>query len=91
MEDRPARRPTLGRYPMSRQDLATAAEDRTRTDVAPYGTAMRAELVSMLQSQTVQFGGQELTIGVLLGAAYNETDHCHVWWSPRSALSGSSS
>lgn len=70
------------------QDLACAAEDQARNDVAPYGATMRSQFIALVANGEIVLGGQALSENLLLGAVYEQTDRCRVWWSPRSAVEG---
>ena len=72
------------------QDLAVAAEQRTRTSDAPYGQAMREALVELVEASALSIGDVQLDTALLLGAAFDETDRCRIWWSSCDAVGATS-
>ncbi len=68
------------------QDLAIEAERVARQSGQPYGARMREELKVLLERNPIEFGDAEVSTDLLLGAAYDETDRCHIWWSEHEAL-----
>lgn len=71
-------------------DLASEAEDATSIEAEPYGKPMRSHLIGLLDDEDIEYGDQPLTTDDLLGAAYDETDRCHIWWSTRAAVTEAS-
>lgn len=67
------------------QDLAVEAETRARSEELPYGHVMRDELVALLGAHSIPFEDADLSLELLLGVAYDETDRCRIWWSSRIA------
>jgi len=65
-------------------NFAVKAEQQTDTANLPYGEAMRAAFLNLVESRQSTIDG--LTAELILGAAYDETDRCSIWWSPVDAL-----
>ena len=71
------------------QDQANAAEivakDRGES---PYGRAMYKELMKRLRPNAVPAGtrSEDSHPALLAGAAFELTDICDVWWSPRDSV-----
>jgi hypothetical protein len=64
------------------QDRAFEAETATRSP-QPYAAEMRRELLRGLEEDPLRVGDQTLAQDLALGAAYDETDRCRIWWSSR--------
>jgi hypothetical protein len=65
------------------QDLAAQAEAKVRPQGGAYGDQMRSELIGLSEQAQIKFEGQPVDTDLLLGAAYDETDRCRIWWSDR--------
>ncbi len=63
------------------QDLAAEAEADVLPSSEPYGREMRAALLARSEGLQIELGGETLSTELLLGAAYDETDKCNIWWS----------
>jgi hypothetical protein len=71
------------------QDLAVTAEDSARRPGQQYAQEMRTRLIEVASASSVG-AIYNLDIDRLLGAAYEETDRCRVWWSDRFDADGAS-
>jgi hypothetical protein len=67
------------------QDVAAEAERLVRGDATdePYAAEMRTRLVELIEATHWAVAGNALTSDMVLGAAYDETDRCRIWWSTR--------
>lgn len=67
------------------QDIAAEAEAEARAKVAQggYAAEMRTGLVKRISASEWALAGEALNVELVLGAAYDETDRCRIWWSDR--------
>lgn len=68
------------------QDLAVVAEAEARDPDERYAAPMRSRLAELLEGAGVMLDGRPADVDLLLGAAYDETDRCRIWWSDRFPL-----
>ena len=74
------------------QDQANASEVAAiATEAVPYGPQMYDGLVARVSAEDAVPEGtrpEDRNPALLTGAAFELTDECSVWWSPRSAVEG---
>jgi polyhydroxyalkanoate synthesis regulator phasin len=68
------------------QDLAVVAEAEARDTDERYAAPMRSRLAELLEGAGVVLDVRPADVDLLLGAAYDETDRCRIWWSDRFPL-----
>lgn len=67
------------------QDLAALAEAEARAGATSdsYAAEMRTRLTEMVSTASLELAGETLSLDLVLGVAYDETDRCRIWWSDR--------